>query len=57
MYAATGFTSDALDQELRFASDELTIAFVGPDELDEWIAADDGGDEFIETLVRRAMLR
>jgi hypothetical protein len=56
MFGASGFTSDALDQELRFASDELTIAFVRPEELDEWIAATDG-DEFLETLVRRAMLR
>jgi hypothetical protein len=56
MFGAHGFTSDALDQELRFASDDLTIAFVRPEELDEWIAADDG-DEFLETLVRRAMLR
>jgi hypothetical protein len=57
MFGATGFTSDALDQELRFASDELTIAFVRPEELDEWLRAEDGGDEYIETLVRRAMLR
>lgn len=56
MFGANGFTSDALDQELRFASDELTIAFVRPEELDEWVAAQDG-DEFLETLVRRAMLR
>jgi hypothetical protein len=57
MFGAGGFTSDALDQELRFASDELTIAFVRPEDLNQWIGADDGGDEFIETLVRRAMLR
>jgi len=56
MFGAHGFTSDALDQELRFASDDLTIAFVRPEELNEWVAADDG-DEFLETLVRRAMLR
>jgi hypothetical protein len=56
MFGASGFTSDALDQELRFASDELTIAFVRPEELAEWVAADDG-DEYLETLVRRAMLR
>jgi hypothetical protein len=56
MFGAQGFTSDALDQELRFASDDLTIAFVRPEELDEWVAANDG-DEFLETLVRRAMLR
>jgi len=57
MFGANGFTSDALDQELRFASDELTIAFVRPEELDAWIHASDGGDDYIETLVRRAMLR
>ena len=56
MFGANGFTSDALDQELRFASDELTIAFVRSEELDEWIAAPNG-DKFLETLVRRAMLR
>jgi hypothetical protein len=30
---------------------------MGRDELNGWIEASDGGDEFIETLVRRAMLR
>ena len=53
---AAGFTSDAKEQEIRFASEDLTIAFIGPDELDEWIATDNG-DEFLEKLVRRAMLR
>lgn len=57
MFGASGFTSDALDQELRFASDVLTIVFIRPDELEDWIVAADGGDEFLETLVRRAMLR
>lgn len=56
MFGSSGFTSDALDQELRFASDELTIAFVRPEELEEWIATADG-DEYLETLVRRAILR
>jgi hypothetical protein len=55
---ANGFTSDARDQELRFSGDPagLTIAFVGPEELDSWVQADDG-DEYLEKLVRRAMLR
>ena len=57
MFGASGFTSDALDQELRFASDEMTIAFVTPEELQEWIAAGAESDDYIETLVRRAMLR
>lgn len=56
MFGASGFTSDALDQELRFASHEITIAFVNPDDLLNWIEADDG-DDFLEKLVRRAMLR
>jgi len=56
MFGACGFTSDALNQELRFASDNLTIAFIRPEELEEWISAKDS-DEFFETLVRRAMLR
>jgi hypothetical protein len=56
MFGASGFTSDALDHELRFASDELTIAFVGPDQLRDWAEADDPED-FLERLVRRAILR
>jgi hypothetical protein len=53
---ATGFTSDARDQELRFASDELTIVFLGPKELETWIEAD-SGDDCLETIVRHSMLR
>lgn len=53
---AGGFTGDALDQEMRFASGDLTIVCVGPDELIEWIDAADG-DDYLEQLVRRAMLR
>jgi hypothetical protein len=56
MFGACGFTSDALNQELRFASDDLTIAFIKPEELEEWTLANES-DEFLETLVRRAMLR
>ena len=56
MFGASGFTSDALVQELRFASDDLTIAFIRPEELNEWIDAADG-DEYLEMLVRRAILR
>jgi hypothetical protein len=56
LVGANGFTSDAREQEMRFASDDLTIAFIGPDELDKWIAADDG-DDYLEQLVRRAILR
>jgi hypothetical protein len=51
-----GFSGDAFDQELRFASGDLTIVFVGPIELDRWIHAD-SGDEALEEIISRAMLR
>lgn len=53
---ASGFTTDARDQEMRFASENLTIVFVGPQELDAWAAVTDC-DDYLEGLVRRAMLR
>jgi Restriction endonuclease len=56
IFGAGGFTSDALDQEMRFASGDLTIVCIGPDELQGWIESEDG-DKHLEGLVRRAMLR
>jgi len=56
MFGASGFSSDALDQELRFSSEDITIVCVSPDELAGWITADDV-DGYLEGLVRRAMLR
>jgi hypothetical protein len=53
---ASGFTSDARDQELRFASDDLTIVFLGPEEIEAWIDANDG-DDYLETVIRQGMLR
>jgi hypothetical protein len=53
---ASGFTSDARQQELRFASDNLTIVFLGPEELDNWVEAQDP-DEYLESVIRRDMLR
>jgi hypothetical protein len=53
---AAGFTSDARDQELRFASDNLTIVFLGPEEIEAWVSAADP-DEFLEGIIRRDMLR
>lgn len=54
--AAAGFTSDAREQELRFASDNLTIVFFGPEEIEAWVSATDP-DEFLEMTIRRDMLR
>jgi len=56
MVGASGFTGDAMTQELKFASDDLTIAFLGPEELEGWIGAPEG-DDYLETIVRRAMMR
>lgn len=56
MFGASGFTSDAYDQELRFSGEDLTIVIVTPDELAEWIETADP-DDYVEALVRRAMLR
>lgn len=53
---ASGFTSDAREQELRFASDNLTIVFLGPEELESWVEAQDT-DDFLEGVIRRDMLR
>lgn len=56
LVGASGFTRDAKNHELRYASEEGTIVFVGPEEIEEWIAAEDL-DEYFESLVRKAMLR
>lgn len=56
MASTSGFTSDAEDQELRFALGDLTIAMLGPDRLDAWIEAEDHDGE-LESLISRAMLR
>ena len=56
LFAANGYTSDATAQELRFASDDLTIVLIGPKIISGWIDAEDG-DGYLEKVVRRAMLR
>lgn len=56
LFAANGHTRDAYNQELRFASDELTIVLIGPDVIAGWIEAEDTS-EYLERIVRRAMLR
>lgn len=56
LVAASEFTSDAMSQELRFASDDLTIALVGPTKLQELIGASDLTDA-LERVIGDAMLR
>ena len=56
LFAANDYTSDAFSQELRFASDDLTIALIGPETIADWIASQDA-DGYLDKVVRRAMLR
>ena len=56
LFAANGYTRAAVAQELRFASDDRTIVLVGPQTISNWINSDDP-DGYLETVVRRAMLR
>jgi len=56
MFGASGFTSDANTQILKFATQDLVIVLVGPEELANWIAREKS-DDYLEDLVRLAMLR
>ncbi len=53
--AARGFSPEAEQQTLRTSTELLTIALFGPDQMQDWIEAEDG-DKALEDLVRRAML-
>lgn len=54
--AAATVTEDASLQELKFATENLTIAFITKRELGEWIAATDP-DGWLEKHFSRAMIR
>lgn len=56
MVAAAHVTQDASIHELKFATENLTIAFITKRELDDWIASDDH-DGWLEQHFSRAMLR
>lgn len=53
---ASGFTSDAELQEVKLATTDLTVALIGPSQIEEWISHGDP-DEFLESLISNAMLR
>lgn len=54
--AAATVTEDASLQELKFATENLTIAFITKRELDEWISVPDP-DGWLERHFSRAMIR
>jgi len=57
LFAAKGFTGDADLQETKLGQKEqIVVALIGPDKLLEWIDHRDA-DEYLEMLVRDAMLR
>ena len=56
MIGAGGFTSSAELQELKHATQDIVVVFVGPVEIEAWIE-DDDPDEYFEERVRSAMLR
>jgi hypothetical protein len=56
VFGMGGFTSDAKAQTLKFATQEHVMVLIGPAELAEWISRE-GSDDYLESLVRRAMLQ
>jgi Restriction endonuclease len=56
LIGASGFTSDALMQEIRFSAGDITIACLDLEAVEKWIDSEDPSD-FLEVEVRRAMLR
>lgn len=57
LFARKGFTGAADLQETKLGQkEEIVVALVGPDTLLEWIEREDG-DEYLEDVVRDAMLR
>lgn len=55
MFSRTSVSGDATEQEKRFASEELTIAFLDGDAIEKWIEAQDG-TEYLDRLISEAML-
>jgi len=55
MLSRTTISGAAINQEAKFASDDLTVAFLDGETLAEWANADDG-TAFLERLIGEAML-
>ena len=56
LFSSNSFTSAATMQELKFAQDRSVIVMINGSQLVDWIDSNTP-DDFLETLVRRAMLR
>jgi hypothetical protein len=55
MLSRTSVSGDATQQEERFSSDTLTVAFIDGETLEQWIEAEDG-TAFLERIIAEAML-
>jgi hypothetical protein len=55
MLSRTTISGDAIEQEKKFASEELTIAFLDGDAVQKWIEADDPTSH-LERVISEAML-
>jgi hypothetical protein len=57
MFGAAGFTSDAMGQETKLGQrEQIVVALIGPEDFEKWLASTQP-DDFLESLVRHAMLR
>lgn len=56
LFTTSKFTQDATMEVVKIAEGTLTVALVTPQEIVEWIEAEDPSN-YLESLVRRAMLR
>lgn len=56
LFAASRFTSDAREQETKFALDPQIVVMIDGAQMEKWIDSADP-DELLEKMVRHAMLR
>jgi len=56
IFGMGGFTTDAAEQELRFASQGMTIALLGPADVQKLVEAHDI-DQVLDDMISQAMLR
>ena len=56
LFATSGFSPEAADEELKEAKSDLCVAMLGPNEIEAWIAKDDIS-AYLDDYIARAMLR
>lgn len=56
LFATSGFSPEAVDEELKEAKGDLSVAMLGPKEIEEWIDRDDL-TTYLDEYIAKAMLR